>query len=75
MKGIYVYDADCARLSTKVASLAETQRRLQLCGFDTADALLIELLYEGLVSRLQVKQNLDLIEQTKLLVTSIQYSN
>jgi len=55
----------------KAASLAETQRRLNLCGISTEDALLIELLYEGLVSRLQVKQDLTLIEETKQRIIAI----
>ena len=62
-------------IAHKAASLAETQRRLQLCEINAADALMIELIYEGLVARLQVRQDLNLIDETKRLVESVLHSN
>lgn len=51
-------------IAHKHASLAETRRRLTLCGIDEERALIIELIYEGLVARLQIKQDQHLIQTT-----------
>lgn len=64
-----------AAIADKAASLTETQRCLQLREIKATDAQLIEHLYEGLASRLQVKQNLNLVQETKQLVIAILHSN
>ncbi|MCO4757186.1 MAG: TetR family transcriptional regulator [Oceanospirillaceae bacterium] len=58
-------------IAHKHASLAETRRRLALCGIDEEKALIIELIYEGLLARLQVEQNLSMIQTTIHRVRSL----
>jgi len=59
-------------IAHKAASLAETKRRLASLG-DTDDnlALTIELIYEGVIARLQVEQDLRLIETAKRAVVAL----
>ncbi|SIS73258.1 TetR family transcriptional regulator [Neptunomonas antarctica] len=64
-------------IAHKVASLAETKRRLAFIedadieGSHTNLASIIELLYEGLVARLQVQQDLGLITTAKKAVAAL----
>jgi AcrR family transcriptional regulator len=59
-------------IAHKAASLAETKRRL--ASIEDADdnlALTIELIYEGVVARLLVQQDLGLIQTAKKAVTAL----
>ncbi|NRA56123.1 MAG: TetR family transcriptional regulator [Gammaproteobacteria bacterium] len=56
----------------KQASLAETSKRLAMLQLDgSSTAVHIELLYEGLISKLLVEQDLSLVAQTKQIIISI----
>jgi len=59
-------------IAHKAASLAETKRRL--ASIEDADdnlALTIELIYEGVIARLQVQQDLGLIQTAKRAVSAL----
>lgn len=59
-------------IAHKAASLAETKRRL--AAIEDADdhlALTIELIYEGVVARLQVQQDVALIQAAKKVVAAL----
>jgi AcrR family transcriptional regulator len=59
-------------IAHKAASLAETKRRLaSIEGADDDLAVIIELIYEGLVARLQVQQDLGLIKAAKKAVAAL----
>ena len=53
----------------KKAVQAELNTRLKICGCDSSDKLLeIEILYEGLISKLLVSQDVSLVSKVKELV-------
>ncbi|WP_198134726.1 TetR family transcriptional regulator [Psychromonas ingrahamii] len=59
-------------IAYKAASLAETKRRLaSIEDSDNNLALTIELIYEGVVARLLVQQDLGLIQTAKKVVTAV----